>query len=205
MRIPRGAITKVAVAREVMASLRHEVLEELAVELRRPVGYSTRPRFICWAERSGRIEYARCWPYLSPATWDPVRPLIVRVSINLGSPDRLDIVADRAGLTSRGGAGTDAESKRWFFELSMLPHEAVSFVPFLGGLVTAHEAQNAGLLLEPPTATRFWQAEPLVRNYAWTEAAWEAIETYNQQSPLHLRARPRDAALHALNRAERRA
>jgi hypothetical protein len=102
MRVPRGAITDVVVARRIMAHVQQEVLEALAVALRRRVGYSMRPRFICWAERSGRLEYARCWAYLSPA-------------------------------------------------------------------------------------------------------AWEVIEAYDQQSPLHLRARPRDAALHTLNRAERRA
>ena len=59
-------------------------------------------------------------------------------------------------------------------------------MPLVVGVVRAHDASDPSCIPEPRVATRFWQDEPLERNYAWSQTAWEIADDYDRA-----RSRPR--------------
>jgi hypothetical protein len=172
-----------------MKYIRHEVLEELAVALRRRIGYSTRPPFITWATRHGYIEAAQCEPFTLPGRDDPSRPLTVRVYINTPHIDsqRAATVSRKAGLIPSSSPYGFEPSRLWSLEFSMLPHEALDFVPYLAGLVLAHEEGDAARVPEPPLPTRLWQPTPLQLNYGWSEAGWAVIKDFDRKKHARMR------------------
>ena len=160
------------------------MLRRFEAALERPVLRAARPLALVWPSSAGRVEHLRFEPYYAPLAGEPRRPLIVRFSVNCCYFEGIERAARRAGLL---GQGDDyALGSGWRFELSVLPEEAVRFVPFVVGVVLAHDEHDLSCIPEPPVATRFWQEQPLARNYAWSETAWQIATDYDRA-----RSRPR--------------
>lgn len=171
-------------ARRRANAIREEFLRELAAALDRDVLFVERPRLIAWRSAQGRVEHARLEPYYLPDRRDPARPLILRASINYGGPADWKPILKRVGWEDRVRA-----DRWWKMELSMLPGEVLDYVPWLASVVGAHEHNDAARVIEPPHPTRFWQVEHLDRDYAWSEAAWDRAELYDELCPMGTRRR----------------
>lgn len=171
-------------ARRVLASLRAAVFEAFADALDRPTAVSMRaPAFLCWRSKTNFLEYARCEAYRLPERGDPLRPFIVRVSINDARAERLERVAREQRLASTDDVLWGR--RRWRMELSMLPHETLALVPFLAGLVRAHEEGDASLIPEPAVPLLHWNSTPMAWNYAWTKEAWGVSCDYEERGRLY--------------------
>lgn len=70
----------------------------------------------------------------------------------------------------------------WSFELSALPGEVLDFVPWVTFLAWAHQGGSTRFL-ETPHPCHFWggKEDILPCRYAWTEAAWAAVEAHDRR------------------------
>lgn len=176
---PRSPITNPLRARQMLARLRPAVFQAFADVLDRPTAASMRsPAFVCWRSKANCVEYASCEAYRLPEHGDPLRPFIVRVAINATRAERLERVA----RDQRIAASDDVlwGRRTWHMELSMLPEETLPLVPFLAGLVRAHEEGDASLIPEPAVPLLHWRTQPLAWNYAWSKSAWTLSSAYDE-------------------------
>jgi hypothetical protein len=183
----------VAAGRARLKQAHHQIIEGLADALERPHLFARRDEILIW--RSGdRVEYAHAAPYYSPCDADPARPAVLRVYINKFASSHIETEVRRAGWEAKPKLrvlnAPEPPQRDWSFELSILPKEAESFVPFLVGLILAHEHQDPSLMRGAPSELRFFTEEqPLKRWHAWSAAAWAAADAYDTVSPPRQRAR----------------
>lgn len=181
---PASLIRERRQADRVLTQLRHSVFGAFDYSLDRVTAVSMRtPAFLCWRSKVDTIELVRCEAYRLPRHEDPLRPFIVRVSINSTRPECLERVARAQRLTA--SPEVLWRSPGWKMELSMLPHETLALVPFLVGLVRAHEEQDASLIPEPAVPIQHWTSNPMDWNYAWTKTALAINSDYEVRSGLY--------------------
>jgi len=182
-------------ARRVISAVTAEFLQALACAMmngpaRREIALDPRRhrRMLYWLGKGGRFETARVQPYMLPHPFDPARPLVMRVSVNYTSVEDSETLITKAGWqerirTLRG----EPQLEHWKMELSVLPHQLVGFAPWVEALVRAHDANDVSLVPEPPDPVRLWSRELLDCDYAWSKAAWDRYEEYEEASPVRLR------------------
>lgn len=175
---PPSPITEPRLVSPIMRRLRTAVFEAFADALDRPTAISSpRDPFLCWRARAGHVEYLRVETYREPYRGAPGMPLIVRLHINHLLPSRLGKVARQLGVVSDSQVWSERD---WKTELSVLPEEALTLVPFLVGHVRAHEEADGSLIPEPALPLLQWHTKPLDWDYAWTKAAWSISDNYDE-------------------------
>lgn len=194
-RYPLPAEPQGAEARRLVKAVSMEFLHALAYAMitgpaEREVALDPRERrrMLYWLGRGGRFETARVQPYTLPHPLDPARPLVMRVSVNYTSVEDSEKLIKKAGWQERIRAlRGEPQLEHWKMELSVLPHQLVGFAPWIEALVRAHDASDASLVPEPPDPVRLWSHELLDCDYAWSKAAWDRYEEYEEASPVRLR------------------
>lgn len=171
--------TKVLYAERYATVLFRAFVAVLAVRLRRPTARVS-PFGLCWRTTGGRLEHLRCEPYLVPSELEPHRPLLVRVVVNKGPVEDVELAARDCCLLP-----DDVEPRPplWSLELVVMPGELLRFAPYLVQLVLAFEANGDDgeeTVVEPPVPTTLveehdglWATRTL---YEWTERARAILE-----------------------------
>jgi hypothetical protein len=81
------------------------------------------------------------YAYSAPDDLFPGRPLILRLSINKG----VEIVD-----MPKFGKKRQGRSRKWYFELTLLPEEVIDFLPWIVDLVQAHDQGFGSFNQDPP-------------------------------------------------------
>lgn len=174
LRVPRTPIFDAAFANELMFALRGGVLQELRRALlpdHRCVLAGRRREALYWRSKRGCIEYARCEPRFVLSKDAPRWPLIVRVTINMGLSGVQGSVFTRR---LRKPGDSVWREPGWDFELLALPHEVLTYAPYLDGVIRQHEG-NSEPFVPPPFSTTF--IEDGGSTWAASHGAWLLSES----------------------------
>lgn len=178
--IPNTGDLGVREAARVRDYLRERVLRELYLELDlERVRHGDRWSFLGWTTNGLDVDTARCEPFSMPSSAQPKRPLVMRLSVNTVFLCETEDPDWRYELM--GGMEPDPSnraSRRLRTEISVLPHEMLSYVPFVAGLIETQSFGNPSFFIEPPPGTRFFGEGRERFTYLWSEAAWERIERF---------------------------
>lgn len=115
-----------------------------------------------WMDDRQRMNYVCVYAHAAPDQLIPERPLILRIAVNRG-----------AGMVSslRWGKGCQGLNQSWQFELTLLPEETLEFLPWVVGLIQAHDKRTTPIISKPPYPLEFKSSSVLLFDNAWTHRA----------------------------------
>jgi len=190
--IPPTGDLLIVEAEHVATYLRERVLRELYLELEMErIRHGTDWAFLGWTTNGVDVDTARCEPYSRPNRHEPRKPLIMRLSVNnlhmfeTEDPDwRYELMGSMERRPSKRGL-------RLRTEVSVLPHEVLSYVPFVARLIEADASDDPSRVVEPPPGTRFFGEGEERFKYLWSEAAWSRIERFHETERIRKERRTR--------------
>ena len=124
-----------------------------------------------WLDTTHKLNYICIYAHTAPDQLVPERPFILRIAINKG--------AGNLSWSSHRGKKNSAQS--WNFELTLLPDEALAFLPWIVSLIQARDNHSLRVSM-PPYPLMFDTPDIISSKSAWTQAADRQLST---QPPAH--------------------
>lgn len=153
-----------------ISQLRREFYSLFAAAMKIPVSitngnsYAGNPSMASWMDGRQRLNCVYVYAHTAPDDLVPERPFILRVTTNKGAGM---IPATRRGKDCRG------LNQSWHIELTLLPEEILDFLPWIVGLVKAHDKGSTSFVQEPPHPVNFKMSDVLSFHDLWTQKAWQ--------------------------------
>ncbi|NJL87212.1 MAG: hypothetical protein HC886_16520 [Leptolyngbyaceae cyanobacterium SM1_1_3] len=134
---------------------------DVSVSITKGNSYSSNTSKISWIDRYERLNYVCVYAHTAPDQLLPERPLILRLGINRG-----------LGLepAKRSKEAQQSDQKLLRFELTLLPDEILSFVPWVADLLQSYE-KGSSAIGSPPCLLNFDTLDQLLLHGAWTQRA----------------------------------
>ncbi len=155
-----------------ISKLRNDFYTSFAEVMEEPVkisgnSYNSVACIASWVDRNQRLNYMTIYAYLAPDHLTQDRPFILRLSINKG-----------AGMVAlpRYGQGCQGLNQEWSFELTVLPEELLSFLPWIVDLVQAQAQGLHSFTQRPPHSLNPDFFVSLKSTHFWTLAAEQLAE-----------------------------
>jgi hypothetical protein len=151
----------------IVSQLRSEFYFLFAEAMKIPVNitsgnsYASNLPKASWVDTRQQLNYVCIYAHTAPDDLVPDRPLILRLSVNKGA----DLV-----VAAKRGRGSHGLNRSLYFELTLVPEEALDFLPWLVSLVKSHDTGSSSLP-EPPYPLDFKTSGGLGCRNAWTYKA----------------------------------